>query len=98
MNPLDLLKEKLPSIFEELKGEAPAFVALLESKGYKLMQSYQDQAIEAYKDMAVLAETLEEREDARQQYKALRVYRALPEMLLHLIKSLDQEPDPDSQA
>ena len=89
MKPIKFLQENHPQIFEELKGEAPAFIAMITSKGFELWDKYMETMEGALKENALSAETLAEREEARCDWIAFKRTRAIPLMLLDFVKALD---------
>lgn len=89
------MSEPLPkNVVDQLKGEGPAFVEMLTSKGWKLYDDYMAAIEQSYKDNAVHAGELAEREDARAMWVAVRTARALPQTLLAQIRELSSQPEP----
>jgi hypothetical protein len=91
-----LLDQAPKGLIDEIKENAPALVALVTGKGYELWDRWAQATEQALRDNAVVAETLEEREEARLNWQALRRLRAIPPMLADLARAVDSSPDPVS--
>lgn len=89
-----LLEQAPVALVDEIKTEAPALVAMVSSKGYELWDRWAKATEQGLRDNAVQAETLAEREEARQNWLALRRFRSIPPMLAEMAKTLDSSVDP----
>lgn len=88
-----LLEQTPRGLIEEIKGEAPALVALVTGKGYEMWERWADATELSLKDNAIFGDDLVEREEARQNLLALRRLRAIPPLLADMARVLGDSSD-----
>ena len=87
------MTDPVKDIDEELKGEAPAFIAMMTSKGYDLWDKYAATMEAAYKESILYAKTFEEWQEAKSNFDAVQRARRLPQILLERIMNMTSETE-----
>lgn len=79
---IDKLLADLPKdLTDRIKESGPLLNAMLSSEGFKLWDEWSGAIEEGLKQNALIADTLEEREEARNEWLAMKKMRYVPVML-----------------